>query len=87
VLITIFFVKTLAISCIQLIIVFCLVATLCEDEGTLDVVVRSEDISVPFTFPQQGFETNPIEVSKVQPKSWHAAMVEFHNLSMQLAID
>jgi len=77
----------LAISRIQLIVLFCLVATLCEDEGTSDVVVRSEDISVPFTFPQQSYETNPIEVSKVQPKSWHAAMVEFHNLSMQLAID
>jgi hypothetical protein len=28
-----------------------------------------------------------MEVTKVQPKFWHATMAKLHNLPMQLAID
>jgi len=61
--------------------------TLCENEGTSNVVVRLKDIFVPFTFPQQAFKTNPMEVSNVQPKSWHATVAKLHNLPKQLIID
>jgi hypothetical protein len=41
-----FFIKTLAIISIQLVTMFYLTTTLCESGGTLDVVVRFEDIFV-----------------------------------------
>jgi hypothetical protein len=46
-----FFVETLAISCIQPTTRFCLVVTLCENGGTLKVMVRSEDTFVPHAVP------------------------------------
>jgi hypothetical protein len=46
-----FFAKTLAISGIQPTTMFCLVATLCENGGTLEVMVRLEDTSVPHVIP------------------------------------
>jgi len=41
---SLFFVKTLAIPGIQLIILFRLVVTLCENGGTTNAMVRLEDI-------------------------------------------
>jgi hypothetical protein len=64
-----FFAKTLAISGIQKIVVFRLVATLCENGGTSNVMVRSEDIFVPSGAPHLVFETNRMKVSKVQLES------------------
>ncbi len=59
---------------------FCFVATLCENGGTLDVMVRSKDIFVPPTDLHSFFEVNCMEVSEVQPKYWHAAMAKLHDL-------
>jgi hypothetical protein len=47
-----FYVKTLAISNIQPTAMFHLVATLCENGGTLKVMVRWEDTFVPSTIPR-----------------------------------
>jgi hypothetical protein len=75
-----FFVETLAISGIQPIVVFCLVATLCENGGTPKVMVRLEDTFVPSTIPHPIFETNRIEMPKVQLDSWHVVMAKLRDL-------
>jgi hypothetical protein len=64
-----FFVETLAISGIQPAIVFHLVATLCENGGTSNVMVRSEDTFVPSVIPHPIFEVNCTKMSKVQLES------------------
>ncbi len=79
--------KTLAISSIQLAFVFRLTTTLCENGGTLEVMVRLEDTFVLFAIPHLVFEANCIEVYKVQPKCWHVAMAKLHDLPAQPAID
>ncbi len=61
--------KTLAISSIQATTVFPLAATLCENGGTLKVMVRLEDIFVLLVIPHLVSKVNCTEVSKVQPKS------------------
>jgi hypothetical protein len=48
---------------------FQLATTLCENGGTLEVMVRSEDTFVPFAIPHLIFEANCMEVSKAQLKS------------------
>ncbi len=75
-----FFAKTLVVSSFQPAAVFCMVATLCEIGGIPKVMVRSEDIFVPFAIPHPIFEANCMEVSKVQLESWHVAMAKFHDL-------
>jgi hypothetical protein len=55
---TTFFVKTMVILGIQLVDVFCLVTTLCESGGTLDVVVRSKVAFVHPIVPHLVFEAN-----------------------------
>jgi hypothetical protein len=72
--------KTLAISGIQPTTVFCLMATLCENGGTLEVMVRSKDTFVPFAVPHPVPEANHTKVSKVQLESWHVAMAKLHDL-------
>jgi hypothetical protein len=82
-----FFDETLAISSIQLVVMFCLVATLCENGGTPKVMVKLEDTFVPFVIPRPIFEANRMEVSKVQLESWHVAMAKLHDLPTQPTID
>jgi hypothetical protein len=55
---------------------FCLVATLCENGGTLEMMVRLEDTFVPHVVPHPISKPNYTEVFMVQPKSWHVAMVK-----------
>ncbi len=50
---TLFSIETLAITGIQPIAMFHLAATLCENGGTSDVMVRLEDTFVPPTIPHQ----------------------------------
>jgi hypothetical protein len=61
----VFYVKTLAISNIQLVIVFHLVATLCDNGGTSNVMVRSENIFVLLIVPHPISKANYMKVSKV----------------------
>ncbi len=69
-------------------VVFCLVATLCENGETLDVVVRSEDAFIPLVIPHPIFEVNrTMEVSKVQPKSWHVVVAKLYDLPVRPTID
>jgi hypothetical protein len=77
---SLFFTKTLAILGIQPIVVFHLVATLCVNCGTLDVMVRSKDTFVPLIVPHLVFEDNHTKVSKVQHESWHVTMAKLHDL-------
>jgi hypothetical protein len=70
----------MAISGIQPIVEFHLVATLCDNGGTLNVMVRSEDTFVFLVVPHLVFEANRTKVSKVQPESWHVTMTKFHDL-------
>jgi hypothetical protein len=60
-----FSIKTLAISSIQLATMFHLATTLCENGGTLEMMVKSEDNFVPHVVPHPIFEVNRMEVSKV----------------------
>ncbi len=69
------FAEILAISNFELVIVFRLVATLCENGGTLNVMVKLEDIFVPLTIAHLVFKANRMEVSKVQLESWHVVVV------------
>jgi hypothetical protein len=62
------FAETLAISGIQPIIGFFFAATLCENGGTSDVMVRSKDIFAPTIVPHLISEVDRTEVSKVQPE-------------------
>jgi hypothetical protein len=66
---------------------FFLVAALCENDETLDVMVKSKDTFVPLTNPHPFFEVNYMEVSKVQPKSWHATMAKLHDIQAQFAFN
>jgi len=77
----------MAISCIQLAIVFCLATTLCGDVRTPNVMVRSMNTFVPPTIPHPIFKTNFLKMSKVQPESWHVVVVKLHDLLTQPAID
>ncbi len=60
-----FFGETMAISSIQPMVVFCLLATLCENDGTLDVMVRLEHTFVPFIVPHPVSKAYYLKVSKV----------------------
>jgi len=53
-----FYIETMAISSIEPMVVFPLVATLSESGGTPNVVVRSEDTFVPPIVPHIVYETN-----------------------------
>jgi hypothetical protein len=55
----------MAISNIQLVVVFHLVATLYDNGETPDVMVRLEDTFVLLTIPHPIFEANYTKVSKV----------------------
>ncbi len=55
---------------------FCLEATLCESGGTLDVVVRFEDIFVATIVCSL---TN-FQGCKVHLEFWHVAMAKCHDL-------
>jgi len=48
---------------------FCLATTLCENGGTLEMMVRLEDTFVPHAIPHPVFQANYTEVSKVQLES------------------
>jgi hypothetical protein len=82
-----FFVKTLAISSIQPIAMFHLAATLCENGGTLKVMVRLEDIFVPLAIPRPISKVNRMEVSKVQLEFWHVAMTKLHDFPTRPTIN
>ncbi len=62
-------------------------ATLCENGGTSDVMVKSKDTFVPLVVPHPISRANHMEVSKVEPKSWHAIVVKFHDLLEHATID
>jgi hypothetical protein len=66
---------------------FHLAATLCENGGTLDVMVRLEDIFVLHVVPHLVFKANCSEVTKVQLEFWHVAMAKLHDLLAWLIID
>ncbi len=51
------------------------------------MMVKLEDTFVPPIIPHLVFKANYMEVSKVQPKFWHAAIAKFHDLLARLAID
>jgi hypothetical protein len=71
---SLFFAQTMVISSIEPTAVFHLTTTLCESGGTIYVVVKLEDTFVPPIIFHPVFKTNHImKLSKVQPKSWHAA--------------
>lgn len=55
----------MAISNIQLLIMFRMATTLCEGGGTLEMVVTSEDPLELTRFPQRLFEANHSEMPKV----------------------
>jgi len=82
-----FSIKTLAFLGIQPSIVFHLVATLCENGGTLEVMVRSKDTFVLHIVPHPIFEANRMEVLKVQLESWHVVMAKLHDLLAWRTID
>jgi len=84
---SLFFAKTLAISDIQLATMFQLVATLHENGGKLNVIVRSKNIFVILVVPHLVSKTNHMEVSKVQLEYWHATMAKLHDFRARLAID
>jgi hypothetical protein len=84
---TIVFCQYIVILGIQLIVVFCLATPLCENGGTLYVMVKSEDILVPLAIPHLVFEANHMKVSKIQHKPWHAIMAKLHDLPARSAID
>jgi hypothetical protein len=71
-----FFIKTLVILSIQLVTMFCLVATLWESDGTLDVVVRFEDIFVATIV----CSLTKFWGCKVHLEIWHVAMAKCHGL-------
>ncbi len=66
---------------------FHLAVTLCENGGTLKVMVRSEDTFVPPAIPHPIFKANRTKVSKVQLESWHVVMAKLHDLPAWLTID
>jgi hypothetical protein len=80
-------IETLALSGIQLVVMFHLAATLCENGGTLEVMVRLEDTFVLPIIPHPIFEANGRKVSKVQLESWHMVMPKLHDFPKQPAID
>ncbi len=82
-----FFAKTLCISSFQPTTMFHLVVTLCENGGTLDVIVRSKDTFVPLAIPHSVSKANCTKVFKVQLKSWHVDMAKLYDLPTQPAID
>ncbi len=82
-----FSIKTLAISSIQPIVMFRLAATLCENGGTSNVMVRSENTFVLSIVPHLVFEANRMKVSKVQFESWHANVAKLHDLPTPPIID
>jgi hypothetical protein len=43
-------------------------------------MVRSKDTFVPLAIPHPPFETNHMEVSKVQLESWHVVVAKLHDL-------
>jgi hypothetical protein len=61
--------KTLAILGIQATTMFRLVATLCENGGALEVMVRLEDTFVAHGIPHLVCQANCTKVSKVQLES------------------
>jgi hypothetical protein len=82
-----FVIETLAISSIQPAVVFHLAITLCENGGTLKVMVRSKDTFVPPIIPHPVSKANRMEVSKVQLEYWHVVMAKLHDLLTWPTID
>jgi hypothetical protein len=76
-----FSIETLAISNIQLVAMFHLADTLCENCGTSNVMVRLKDAFVLHVVPHGVFYANRMEVSNVQLESSHATMAKLHDLS------
>jgi hypothetical protein len=79
--------KTLAILSNQPTTLFCMTATLCENDGTLEMMVRLKETFMLLAIPCLVFEANYTKVSKVQPKSWHVAMPKLHDIPTQPTID
>jgi hypothetical protein len=59
---------------------FPLVATLHENGGTLNVIIRLKNIFVFLIVPHLVSKINHMEVSKVQLEYWHAIMAKLHDL-------
>jgi hypothetical protein len=70
-------------------VVLCLVATSCESGGTLNVVVRWDDIFALTIVTQHVSKVDCTKVCKVHLEYWHVtvAMVMFHDLLMSPTID
>jgi hypothetical protein len=69
-------------------VMFHLVATLCENGGTPYVMVKSKDTFVPPIVPHLISEVNcTTKVSKVQLESWHVAMAKLHDFLVRPTID
>jgi hypothetical protein len=70
-------------------VVLCLMATSCESGGTLNVVVRWDDIFALTIVTQHVFKVDCTKVCKVHLESWHVvvAMVKFHDLLTWPTID
>jgi hypothetical protein len=66
---------------------FHLAATLSENGGTPEMMVRLEDIFVPLVVPHPISKTNHMEVSKVQLEYWHVVMAKLHDLPTGPTID
>jgi hypothetical protein len=63
------------------------VATLCENGGTLDVMVKLEDTFVLLIVSHLVFEANRMKVSKIQHKFWHTTMAKLRDLPTHSTID
>ncbi len=44
------------------------------------MIVKSKDTFMLLVIPQPISKANCMEVSKVQPKSWHVIVAKFHDL-------
>jgi hypothetical protein len=72
----------MAIFYIQLVVVFHLVATLCEGGGTLKMVFMLKYPSKLIRFFWHIFEANYIEEPKVHLESWHGVVAKLQILPM-----
>jgi len=77
----------LVILGIQLGAVFRLAATLCENGGIINVMVKLEDTFVLHVVPHLVYEANRLKVTKVRLESWHAIVAKLHDLLTWPAID
>jgi hypothetical protein len=77
----------LVILGIQLGAVFRLAATLWENGGIINVMVKLEDTFVLHAIPHQVYEVNRLEVTRVRLESWHAIVAKLHDLLTWPTID